>query len=72
MNDTLLHIAHDNLPFGGVGESGWGSYHAEQGFLRFVHQKSVFVQSRWAATAMLYPPFGEKFDRLMGLMRRWL
>ena len=72
INDTLLHVAHDNLPFGGVGESGWGAYHSEQGFLRFVHQKAVFVQSRWAATAMLYPPFGEKFDRVMGFMRRWL
>lgn len=72
VNDTLLHVAHDNLPFGGVGESGWGAYHSEQGFLRFVHQKAVFVQSRWAATAMLYPPFGEKFDRVMDFMRRWL
>lgn len=32
INDTLLHIAHHNLPFGGVGESGWGSYHGEAGF----------------------------------------
>ncbi|NQW94304.1 MAG: coniferyl aldehyde dehydrogenase, partial [Polaromonas sp.] len=33
VNDTLMHIAHENLPFGGVGESGWGSYHGEAGFL---------------------------------------
>ncbi|UUE93877.1 coniferyl aldehyde dehydrogenase [Comamonas thiooxydans] len=72
VNDTLLHVAHENLPFGGVGDSGWGAYHAEQGFLRFVHQKAVFVQSRWAATSLLYPPFGEKFDRVMDFMRRWL
>ena len=32
VNDTLLHVAHDNLPFGGVGDSGWGAYHSEQGF----------------------------------------
>ena len=72
VNDTLMHIAHDNLPFGGVGDSGWGAYHGEPGFLRFCHQKSVLVQSRWATGAMLYPPYGARFDRVMGLLRRWL
>jgi coniferyl-aldehyde dehydrogenase len=48
VNDTLMHIAHENLPFGGVGESGWGAYHGETGFLRFTQQKPVLVQSRWA------------------------
>ena len=72
VNDTLMHIAHDNLPFGGVGDSGWGAYHGEQGFLRFCHQKSVLVQSRWASGSMLYPPYGARFDRVMGLLRRWI
>ncbi|MDV7399839.1 aldehyde dehydrogenase family protein, partial [Arthrospira platensis SPKY1] len=39
VNDTLMHIAHENLPFGGVGESGWGAYHGETGFLRFTQSK---------------------------------
>ena len=72
VNDTLMHIAHDNLPFGGVGDSGWGAYHGEQGFLRFCHQKSVLVQSRWAMGALFYPPYGARFDQVMGLLRRWL
>ena len=72
VNDTLMHVAHDNLPFGGVGDSGWGSYHGEAGFVRFCHQKSVLVQSRWAPGALLYPPYGARFDRVMGLLRRWL
>ncbi|MEQ6437379.1 coniferyl aldehyde dehydrogenase [Comamonas sp. w2-DMI] len=72
VNDTLLHVAHENLPFGGVGESGWGAYHAEQGFLRFTHQKAVFVQSRWSATSLMYPPYGARFDRMMEWIRRWL
>ena len=72
VNDTLMHIAHDNLPFGGVGDSGWGAYHGEQGFLRFCHQKSVLVQSRWAMGSLFYPPYGAKFDQVMGLLRRWL
>lgn len=72
VNDTLLHIAHDNLPFGGVGESGWGAYHGKAGFLRFSHQKPVMVQSRFALGHLFYPPYGARFDRLMGLLRRWL
>ena len=72
VNDTLMHIAHDNLPFGGVGDSGWGAYHSESGFLRLSHQKAVLVQSRWAMGWLFYPPYGARFDRIMGLLRRWL
>lgn len=72
VNDTLMHIAHERLPFGGVGESGWGAYHGETGFLRFTQQKPVLVQSRWAAAGLFYPPYGAAFDRVMGLLRRWL
>jgi coniferyl-aldehyde dehydrogenase len=72
VNDTLLHIAHDNLPFGGVGESGWGAYHGEAGFLRFTQQKPVLVQSRWAMGQLFYPPYGQRFEQVMGLLKRWL
>jgi coniferyl-aldehyde dehydrogenase len=72
VNDTLMHVAHEGLPFGGVGESGWGSYHGESGFLRFTQQKPVLVQSRWAMGQLFYPPYGAMFDRVMGLLRRWL
>ena len=72
VNDTLLHIAHDGLPFGGVGDSGWGADHGEAGFLRFCHQKSVLLQSRWSAGSLLYPPYNARFDRVMGLLRRWV
>jgi coniferyl-aldehyde dehydrogenase len=72
VNDTLMHIAHEGLPFGGVGESGWGSYHGEAGFLRFTQQKPVLVQSRWAMGWLFYPPYGARFQRVMGLLKRWL
>lgn len=72
INDTLLHIAHHNLPFGGVGESGWGSYHGEAGFLRFTQQKPVLVQSRWAMGHLFYPPYGQRFQQIMGVLKRWL
>lgn len=70
VNDTLMHIAHENLPFGGVGESGWGSYHGEAGFLRLSQQKPVMVQSKWARSDLFYPPYGKRFERVMGLLKR--
>ena len=70
VNDTLMHIAHENLPFGGVGESGWGSYHGEAGFLRLTQQKPVLVQSRWARGDLFYPPYGKRFDQVIGLLKR--
>ena len=70
VNDTLMHIAHEHLPFGGVGESGLGAYHGETGFRRFTHEKAVFLQSRWAQGQFFYPPYGPRLQRLMGLIRR--
>ena len=70
VNDTLMHIAHPNLPFGGVGDSGWGSYHGEAGFLRLTQQKPVLVQSKWARGDLFYPPYGRRFDQVMGLLKR--
>ena len=72
VNDTLMHIAHPNLPFGGVGESGWGAYHGETGFLRLTQQKPVLVQSKWARGDLLYPPYGKRFDQVMALLKRLL
>ncbi|SFC34481.1 coniferyl-aldehyde dehydrogenase [Polaromonas sp. OV174] len=72
VNDTLMHIAHENLPFGGVGESGWGSYHGEAGFLRLTQQKPVLLQSKWARGDLFYPPYGKRFDQVMGLLKRLL
>ena len=72
VNDTLMHIAHENLPFGGIGESGWGAYHGEAGFLRLTQQKPVMVQSRWARGDLFYPPYGKRFDQVMGLLKRLL
>ena len=72
VNDTLMHIAHENLPFGGVGESGWGSYHGEAGFLRLSQQKPVLVQSKWARGDLFYPPYGKRFEQVMGLLKRFV
>jgi len=58
VNDTVLHVAQDDLPFGGVGPSGMGHYHGFEGFETFSKKKPVFYQSKWAGTSLLYPPYG--------------
>ena len=70
VNDVLLHIAQENLPFGGVGESGMGAYHGEHGFRLFSKEKPVFEQSRWAGNALLRPPYGARAERVIALLRK--
>jgi len=70
INDTLLHIAQDDLPFGGVGASGMGAYHGAAGFATFSHLKPVFRQSRINGMRLFAAPYGKTFDRLMRFMGR--
>ena len=60
INDTILHLASQHQPFGGVGYSGMGSYHGKQTFDTFTHQRSVFRQSTKVDVPLRYPPYGEK------------
>ena len=62
VNDVIMHVAQEDLPFGGVGPSGMGAYHGIDGFRNFSHAKAVFTQSRVnvAELAGLRPPYGEK------------
>jgi len=59
INNTLLHVAVDDLPFGGVGPSGMGAYHGIEGFRSMSHAKGVFVQDRWSLPSLLRAPFGK-------------
>jgi coniferyl-aldehyde dehydrogenase len=70
MNDCMVQNTQEELPFGGVGNSGMGSYHGLDGFRAFSHQRSVFEQSRFAGTAMLYPPYGKLIELVMKLFIR--
>jgi coniferyl-aldehyde dehydrogenase len=70
INDVLLHIAQENLPFGGVGASGIGAYHGEHGFRLFSKDKPVFEQSRLAGTALTRPPYGKRTDALIATLKR--
>ena len=74
INDTLLHVAVEDLPFGGVGASGMGTYHGKAGFETFSHKKSILeVRSSLGlgflrGTKLARPPYGKKVERLL----RWL
>ena len=69
VNDTLWHVAQENLPFGGVGKSGQGAYHGEAGFRAFSHLKSVFYQ-HGSSGAMMHPPYTAKTAKTIGLARK--
>jgi coniferyl-aldehyde dehydrogenase len=68
VNDTLLHFAANELPFGGIGPSGMGQYHGRAGFDAFTKAMPVVWQARMNATDFLKPPYRGKIDRLV----RWL
>ncbi|QKS29766.1 MAG: coniferyl aldehyde dehydrogenase [Candidatus Accumulibacter similis] len=70
VNDTILHIAQEELPFGGVGPSGMGCYHGFAGFETFSVRKAVFRQSRLSAIGLFKPPYGVLFDRLTRILLR--
>lgn len=57
INDTLIHIANHHLSFGGVGNSGMGSYHGKGSFLAFSHKKAVVKAPTWIDLPFKYPPF---------------
>ena len=71
INDACWHVAQENLPFGGVGASGMGSYHGERGFLTFTKEKAVFHQSRVNGLAMFRPPYGRRFETMVALLKRF-
>lgn len=60
INDTILHLTNSSLPFGGVGQSGIGSYHGKDSFTQFTHQKSIVEKNKWIKLDMLYPPYTTK------------
>ena len=70
INDTILHIAQDALPFGGAGSSGMGHYHGEEGFNAFSKRKGVFLQSRLSWVSLLRPPYGRLIERAFRVMLR--
>ena len=65
INDTIMHIANENIPFGGVGNSGMGRYHGEESFRAFSHQRSVVYTTTWFDLPFRYMPY-----RMFGLVKK--
>lgn len=70
VNGTLLHIAQEGLPFGGVGASGWGAYHGKHGFDQFTHHRAVFKTGFFNAATLLAPPYGKRARSLLKFLMR--
>ncbi len=69
VNDTIIHFAGDDLPFGGVGGSGMGAYHGKASFDAFSHRKAVVTKPFWMDLKVRYPPYPASlalFRRLIG------
>lgn len=70
LNGAIMHIAQDDLPFGGVGASGMGAYHGVEGFRALSHAKGIFEQGRWNSAVLLRAPYGKLTDRLLAFALR--
>ena len=69
INDTTVHFANHNLPFGGVGESGVGAYHGKQTFDVFSHKKGVTKRYNWLDIPVRYAPYNGKLKILKTFMK---
>lgn len=69
VNDTLSHYINHELPFGGVGPSGLGSYHGKHSFNIFSHTKSILKRSSFMETGLLFPPYKEKLKLLKKVLK---
>jgi aldehyde dehydrogenase (NAD+) len=65
VNDSLMHLSNSNLPFGGVGASGIGSYHGKAGFDNFSHFKSIVDKPFWMEPNLKYPPYNKFKSKLI-------
>lgn len=67
VNDVVIHLATSSMGFGGVGESGMGSYHGRTGFDAFTHYKSIVDKKTWLDLPMRYQPYSKLYDKMIHL-----
>jgi aldehyde dehydrogenase (NAD+) len=67
LNDTIMHIANERIPFGGVGQSGMGRYHGRDSYLAFSHRRSVVSTTTCFDLPLRYMPY-ELFRWIKGLL----
>ncbi|MBC5862594.1 aldehyde dehydrogenase [Flavobacterium turcicum] len=71
INDTVVHLVNEILPFGGVGHSGMGAYHGKLSFDIFSHQKSIVKRGTWLDLPLRYAPYKEKLKTIRKLLK-WM
>ncbi|MFF2092818.1 aldehyde dehydrogenase [Paenibacillus sp. NPDC058174] len=69
VNDTISHIINPYLPFGGIGNSGIGTYHGKHGFDQFSHQKSILKKSTLLDITILFPPYNDRLKWIKRLLK---
>ncbi|MEG0691152.1 MAG: aldehyde dehydrogenase [Clostridium sp.] len=69
INDTIVHLANPNMPFGGVGSSGMGGYHGLASFDTFTHKKSILKKSNLIDISLRYPPYKDKLSLIKKVMK---
>ena len=65
INDTIIHLATHHMPFGGVGQSGMGSYHGKKSFETFSHYRSIVDKATWLDLPMRYQPYTDGNFKLL-------
>ncbi|HNN87685.1 MAG TPA: aldehyde dehydrogenase family protein, partial [Pseudomonadales bacterium] len=70
VNDVIQHVSCEDMPFGGIGASGMGNYHAIEGFKTFSHARSVYTQSKINMMQLMgmKPPYGDKVNKILDAM----
>ena len=71
INDSMLHVGQHDLPFGGIGNSGMGHYHGQEGFNEFSKLRPVFKQAKKSAILALAPPYGDVFEKTANAIQKW-
>ncbi|GAB1106010.1 MAG: coniferyl aldehyde dehydrogenase [Shewanella algae] len=65
INETVFHVAADDAPFGGIGPSGMGHYHGQEGFRTFSHARTVLSRGRLNTGKLVHPPYGKGIQKLL-------
>ena len=71
INDVIAHVAQDDAPFGGIGQSGMGAYHGKEGFVNFSHAKTVYKQIHFdLPLKLIQPPYAKSFLALLNFLTK--
>ena len=70
-NDCVIHHTNPHLPFGGINNSGLGSYHGKYGFDAFSHEKAILKSSAWSPFRLMLPPYTKRKHSLVNMIKKF-